>query len=198
MAENYFLAGSRKILTANEDQSEMQLERDQKHDAKTKALLREQEPIIAELRTVGITDADIGQLMMRAVPYSQALPVILKHMLMPYSERIRGTLARCLAVTDAKYLWPILLEEYKIAIDTGPLGYKDGLAVALAALASDENFVDVENIMREPANGESRVYLIRFLKKSKNQSARELLSQLENDDELRAEIISGRRKMRFR
>src|SRR5882757_1807191 len=63
----------------------------------------EQVPIVAELLEAGIQIHYLSDLIMRTVPYPTAIPILLKHLRIPYSDVTRETLARILAVPDAGF-----------------------------------------------------------------------------------------------
>ncbi|HET9710578.1 MAG TPA: hypothetical protein VFP64_01810, partial [Pyrinomonadaceae bacterium] len=65
---------------------------------------------------------------------------------------------------------------------------KDGLAVALAAIADDETIGDIISLTNDSRNGPSRLLLLKSLGRSSDPKARQTLIQLQNDPELTKEI----------
>jgi HEAT repeat protein len=119
-----------------------------------------------------------------STPYPAALPILLEHLDRPYPDRVREGIARALAVRDAKFGWETLVRIYR----EEPSGSdaKDGLAVALAAVADDDVVEELISLARDPAHGESRILLLRGLKRSRAPQARAAL------EELSAEPMVGR------
>jgi hypothetical protein len=99
----------------------------------------EQAPLLKELASVRVHYETLGRMLNSAGPYEAAIPILLAHLEKPYSIPTRETIARCLAVPDARYAWPKLVELYRrepAVGERGMKGAKDGLAVALAATAT--------------------------------------------------------------
>ena len=135
--------------------------------------------------------------------YAEAIPVLLRHLLLPYSDRTREGIARALAVPTARTAWPTLVEEYRKApMGMGPrapgeaeelrLGAKDGLACALAATATEDVMPELVALAKDPSHGPSRCLFLSALKRSKSDMARAALKELASDPDLKKEIASWR------
>jgi hypothetical protein len=133
--------------------------------------------------------------------YPEVVPILLKHLILPYSDRTREGLARSLAVPEAREAWPTLVAEYRKApmgvgiIAPGDtkelkLGYKDGLACALSAIVTDATLGELIEIAKDREQGPSRVLLLSALKKSKSTTAKQALKDLATDPDLKVEITS--------
>ncbi len=166
-----------------------------KEIAEREARLRiEEKPLLADLRSVGWNVETVWDLVNTSAKYTEAIPVLLNHLLLPYSDTIRGGIARSLAVPEAREAWHTLAREYRNAPKADGLGAQHGLAVALAATASDEVLGELIELAKDRAFGESRVLLLSALKRSKNVAVREALKQLSSDPDLKKEIASWRRR----
>jgi hypothetical protein len=160
----------------------------------------EEEPILAELREAGWDVKSVWDLLSSSAKYEDAIPILLKHLQLPYSDRIREGIARALAVPYARHAWPILVAEFKNA----PMGEKDGillcakdaLAVALAATATDAVVEELIALAKDRSHGTSRILLLSALRKSKNASAKKALEELSSDPDLAIEIASWHKKRR--
>jgi len=172
-------------------------------------LQAEQRPIVKELAEVGIEVGSLSDLIMRRVPYPTAIPVLLRHLVRPYSDVTRETIARSLAVPEPEVqkAWPILVEEYRKAQmgrgivapgDTKdyPLHAKDGLAVALSATVTDATVNELIALAKNPSLGGSRVLLLRGIRKSRNPAAKQAIEELASDPALAKEIASWRKGRR--
>lgn len=163
----------------------------------------EQRPIVKELAEIGIEVGSLSDLIMTRVPYPAAIPVLLKHLIQPYSDVTRETIARSLAVPDpeVRKAWPVLVREYRKApVGLGtvapgdtkeyPLHAKDGLAVALSATVTDATIDELVALAKDSSLGESRVLLLRGIRKSKNPVAKRAIKELASDPTLAKEIAS--------
>jgi len=141
----------------------------------------EEEPILADLRVVGWDVKSVWDLVQTRSRYSDAIPVLFKHLLRPYSDRIREGIARALAVVEPEVskAWPTLAEEFRKApmgwgiIARGDareyrLGTKDGLAHALSVAVTNETLPALIALAKDRMQGESRVLLLSGLRKSKD------------------------------
>jgi hypothetical protein len=168
------------------------------------AVKTEQAPILEDLRRVGCHVESVWDLVNTSKPYPEALPILVKHLTLPYSDRTREGIARALAVKPARFAWPNLVEEYckaptgwgiKSAAESEParLGVKDGLAVALSVTVTDETMPELIELLRDRSHGEYRVLLLFGLKRSKNPLVLEAIDELADDPDLAKEIASWRR-----
>ncbi|MBR1211812.1 hypothetical protein [Bradyrhizobium sp. JYMT SZCCT0180] len=183
--------------------------REQERLASVARIRAEAAPLFAELQTAGLKIQSVGDLIAVAERYEAAIPVLLKHLQMPYSDVFRETIARSLAVPEAEVrkAWPMLVEEYRKAPIgwgiKGPgdtkefrLGAKDGLACALSVAVTDETLEELIAIAKDPKQGKSRVLLLSALKKrrDKNPLAKQAIAELANDPDLKDEIASWRKR----
>jgi hypothetical protein len=172
-----------------------QRERDRVFRERIIELRVEQARLLDELRESGLDIHLVAELLTLRTSYSQAIPILLRHLLLPYSEATRETIARALAIrNDPEVLkaWPILLAEYikTPSVPGKSSGAKMGLAVALSAVATDAVIGDVVSAAKERSNGVSRILLLSALKRSKNASAQQALIDLASDPELEKEIAA--------
>lgn len=179
--------------------------REQNRQARSARLRIEERPILADLRAVGWDVGSVWDLVNSRSSYSDAIPVLLKHLMHPYSDRTREGIARALAVPEpeVRKAWPFLAREYCNApigfgivapgdTEEFQLGAKDGLACTLSAAATDETLEQLIEITKDRIHGESRLLLLSALRKSKNPLARKALRELARDSDLAKEIASWR------
>ena len=160
----------------------------------------EDEPILAELHEVGVDVKSTWDLINTSTRHEEAIPILLKHLQLPHSDRIREGIARALAVPEARYAWPTLVAEFKKApmgLENGKLlCAKDGLAIALAATATDAVIEELIALAKDRSHGNYRLFLLSALRKSKNPLARQALDQLASDPDLADEIAKWKKKKR--
>lgn len=186
---------------------EINRERERERERRLVRSRIEQEPILKELRGVGWNVKSVWELVNTSTRYAEAIPILLKHLSLPYSDRTREGIARSLAVPEpeVRKAWPMLVEEYRKA----PMGWgikdpgsteelrlsaKDGLACALAVAVTDETMQELIDIIKDPRHGEYRVLLLSALRKSKMPIAKQAIEELASDPDLKKEIASWRRK----
>lgn len=181
--------------------------RDQDRVERVARMRSEQAPLLAELKSVGLEIKSVSDLINASERYEQAVPILLKHLMMPYSDVTRETIARSLARPEAAVqdAWPILVEEYRKA----PMGWgikgpgdtkefrlaaKDGLACALSVAVTEETLSELIALAKDSALGESRVLLLSALKqrRNKNPLVKQAIEELASDPELAKEIGSWR------
>ena len=117
----------------------------------------------------------------------QAVPFLLSHLAQPYSSPIREGIARALGAPAALREWTVLVTRYELERDAR---VKDGIAAALSAIADDTVINSLIALVLAPANGPSRLLLLRALAKSRDPKARDAMLKLRGDplfeDELKA------------
>ncbi|WP_374413573.1 hypothetical protein [Hydrogenophaga sp.] len=186
---------------------ELNKSRQQERAQRSARLKLEEEPILLDLQRAGYNVTSVWDFVNMPTVYSGAIPILLKHLLLPYFDRTREGIARSLAVADPEVqrAWPILVDQYcRAPIGFGViapgdtkeyrLGAKDGLACALSAAVTDETLSELIDIARERIHGESRVLLLAALRRSKSPLAKRALKDFAGDPDLAKEIISWRDK----
>lgn len=162
--------------------------------ARRAAQLRmEEEPLTQDLRTAGFPVASVWDLVNSPNTYGRAVPTLLHHLGLAYSDPIREGIARALAMPDAKPAWSRLVSEFR---QTSSKRVKDGLAVALAALASEQTLEELFGLLTDPSHGPSRLLLLSGVWKRRSSRAREIIEELSSDP-LFAKEIASRRKRRL-
>jgi hypothetical protein len=177
--------------------------REAKRQASVARLQAESAPIVMDLQAVGLRIQSIDELMKISGRYDQAIPVLLHHLQLPYSDLVKSAIARALAVPEplVRDAWSVLVEAYRKApIGRGivakgdteefRLGSKDALACVLAVAATEETIAEVIDLLKDPTQGESRVLLLSALRASKNPIVQKTIDDLSHDPQLREEIAS--------
>jgi hypothetical protein len=158
----------------------------------------EEQPLLADLRRIGLSLDSVWDLVNMSMPYREALPILMEHLTRPYSDRTMEGIARALAVPDARSAWPLLVTQYRKArtgVEDGIiLGAKGGLAAALSATATDDVIDELIGLAKDRSNGSSRVLLLRGLRKSKMPQAKAALDDLASDPDLEKEIASWNKR----
>ena len=146
---------------------------------------RAEAPLVAELRAAGVMVASAWDLVNTAVPYPDALPILLEHLEKPYPAAVREGIARALAVREAHFGWAVLMRLYRNETD---VRVKDGMAVAIAGATSADTIKEVVALVRDTRQGPSRVLLLRALERSSDEGVRAALVELSTDPDLKKEI----------
>jgi hypothetical protein len=189
--------GARDLMEQLQNDPEYQRrvrEADATFEASAQELDRAEKPIVADLRNVGVDVDSVWALVETSVPYPDALPVLLKHLMLGgYPDRVMEDLGRALAVKPAVFAWGELRELYLKAEGQGE---KQGLAVALAASATSEQLDALIELAVESSHGSTRIFFLRPIKRLGGQRGREVLETLRSDPalgkEARALLKSGR------
>jgi hypothetical protein len=149
-------------------------------------LSRAEAPLVQALAEVGLKVKSVWDLVNRATRrYPEAVPVLLDHLQRPYPDPIREGIARALTVAEARSHWDVLTKLY--AEEQGRRT-KDGLAVAISGIATDDVIGDVIALARDRKHGTSRGLLLFALERSKDPRAQQALMELGTDIQLRKEI----------
>jgi hypothetical protein len=169
-----------------------QARQEEEHQKRVARLREVEAPLVEELRAVGCAVDSVWDLIPKysrtkkvLAPYPQALPILLEHLLKPYPGAVREGIARALGVPNARFAWPSLIQQYLVEQDPRT---KDGLAVALAGVAGDDQLEDIIALAMDTLQGPSRVLLLEVLERSKEPRGQAALVGLRNDPELREEI----------
>lgn len=167
----------------------------------------EQESLLAEIQAAGLKIRFVSDLISMSARYERAIPILLKHLQMEYSDVTKETIARALAVPEPEVqkAWPMLVEQYKKA-PTGQglkapgdtkeyrLSAKNGLACTLSVAVTEATMGELVELLKDPANGESRILMLSAIRRSTNPIAKQAREELAMDPELSREIASWKRK----
>ena len=178
-------------LVADPEFVARQKRRDQELTEREARFRTEEEPILADLRRVGIAAESAWDLVNTSTPYPEALPILLEHLQRPYSDVVRGGIARSLAVYDARPFWPVLVREFRKVPPAGEgqgLGAKDGLAVALSVIATEAVMDELIALAKDRSQGSSRIFFVKPLMRSKSEAAKRAIEELSSDPQLEKEI----------
>ena len=167
---------------------QMQAEKAEKRLADVARYRINEAPLLKDLEKAGWSLESVWDLVNTSKPYPELIPILLSHLTRQYLDRVREGIARALAVTDAAVAWPMLRAEYENSpVDSG---FKDGLAVALAATSNENVISELAALAKNSANGSSRVLLLSGLRRSRSLVARAALAELKDDPALAKEIRS--------
>ncbi|MDR6872189.1 hypothetical protein J2Y55_003205 [Bosea sp. BE125] len=148
----------------------------------------EQNSILIELKEEGFNFESVWELVNSSNNYAILIPILLRHLSIDYSDRTKEAIARSLAVPDASYAWSTILNEYKNS--NAGTGFKNGLATAISVICSDEFIDEISNLLDDKRHGDSRLLILRGLKKLKSAKARYIIDKLSNDPDFSKEINS--------
>ena len=180
-----------------------QLEKDQEYQRKKAAFDAEvqeratvlrtaEQPIVADLRAVGVEIDSVWDLVNTTEPYPAALPVLMEHLEGGgYPDRVMESLGRALAVKPSVVFWDRLKARYLAPRNPGE---EDGAAVAVAACATEAQRDDLLDFLGAE-RGDSRIYFIGPILRVGGARGREVVERLRQDPvfgkEVRA-LLAGR------
>lgn len=156
---------------------------------------RAEAPLVQELCAAGLSVQSVWDFANGKVDptlHARAVPILLSHLQRAYPDAIRDGISRALAIPSAQFAWPVLVEMYRQE-QAGRT--KDGLAVALAAIACDETMGELIALTNDPKNGASRLLLLGALERSSDAAARKALIELAADPQLIKEVRLALRRL---
>lgn len=161
--------------------------------AVARALREAEQPVVSDLRAVGVDVSSVWDLVNTSDPYPAALPVLLEHMERGgYPDRVMESLGRALAVKPSVAAWERLKALY---LAPRSAGEEEGAAVALAACATSAQFDDLARLALLESRGPSRIYFVRPLLAVGAEQGRRLVASLRADETLGKEasaLLAGR------
>lgn len=173
--------------------------RDAEFRYKRDQLLLEQLPIIKDLQAVGVDYENLGDMLHSHHPYPAAIPILLKHLQLPYSDSLRAMIARCLATKEAVFAWDFLVDAYRkepLTREERDSRTKDGLAAAISATMAPNRIEDLITLISDSDQGPSRVLLLSPLRRrAKNVRIRQVLEKFISDPDLEKEIKAWRQQL---
>jgi hypothetical protein len=146
------------------------------------------QPIVADLRAVGVQVESVWDLVNTSEPYFAALPVLMEHFERGgYPDRVMESVGRALAVKPSVAYWDRLKARYVGARSSGE---EEGAAIALAACVTKAQVADLIGLLDLEERGESRVYFLRPIKRLGGEAGKRVLTSLVDDPELGKEAAA--------
>lgn len=157
-----------------------------------------EQPIIRDLRDVGIIVDSLWDLVNPPELCPEALPVLMEHLERGgYPERIMERLGRALAVKPSVTYWTRLRQRF---LESRDAGEETGAAVALAACAGKDQVDDLISLLSVEAKGDNRLFFVRPILRLGGDRGRDLVESLRDDPVFgkEATALLARRKPRRR
>ncbi len=105
--------------------------------------------------------------------------MLLKHLRQGgYPDRVMESIARALAVRPAAFAWEMFRDLYLEAKGRGEV---EGLAVALAASATNNHLDGLIKLLDEGGRGDTRIHFLRAIKRVGGKRGREVLRSLRDN-----------------
>jgi hypothetical protein len=147
---------------------------------------REQAELLAELKGIGVQVASVWDLVNTADKYPAAIPILLRHLAVPYSKRIKEGIVRALTVD---YAGPDVLRElikqFQEQSDHSANSLKWVLGNAISQVATPADAETVIGLAIDPVHGGARDMITQRLPRVVKNKARlhEVLQHLLRDKE---------------
>lgn len=168
-----------KELLADPDYVERVRVAEEERNARAQVLRNAEQPIISDLRAAGVDVSSVWDLVNTAVPYPNALPILLEHLERGgYPDRVMESMARALAVKPAVFAWDRLLRLYLQANGSREVM---GLGVALRAIAKKEHVDTLIGLVKDEARGETRGLFIGPILRYGGERGLQVIESLRND-----------------
>lgn len=175
-------------LAADQNFQAAAAERDRELRARATKWRDAERPIIEELNLAGIQVESVWDLVNTDEPYPAALPILLDHLEKSgYPDRVMEGLGRALAVQPAVSFWNRLKTAYLTA--EGPEA-REGIAVALAAIATKAQLDDLIQLLSVVERGPSRIFFLRPIQQLGGERGRMALESLTSDPTLGSEATA--------
>jgi hypothetical protein len=150
-------------------------------------------PILADLASVGIITDDVWKVRTEKKENAKAIPILLDHLQRAYPSIIRAGIAQSLAVRATRKIgWKVLVDEYR-KTDISDDHVKQSIAAALAGASDDSVMNELIALAKDKSQGDSRILMLRGIRRSRRPEARQAIEELANDPDLAKEIKSWRK-----
>jgi hypothetical protein len=147
---------------------------------------REQAQLLADLTVIGIGIESVWDLVNTAEKYPAAIPVLLRHLTLPYHKRIKEGIIRALTVNYAgPEVLRELIKQFCEQTDNSPNSLKWVLGNAISEVAMPTDAETVIALATDPRHGEARDLITQRLPRVVKNKARlnEVLQHLMRDNQ---------------
>ena len=156
---------------------------------------REEAPLRLELKERGIHVHSVWDFVNTAEKYPAAIPVLLRHMSLPHSERIKEGIVRALTVNYAgPDVLAELIRQFRNETDDRPNSLKWVLGNAISEVATPADAETIISLALDPSHGRSRDAITQRLPRVVKDKSRlrQVLQLLQRDEQTKspAELAS--------
>lgn len=141
----------------------------------------ESRELLNDLAAVGLPVRSVWDLADYRDDHPAAVTVLLKHLGVRYPGRIREGIGRALGGPSARPHFAFLIDQF---IQTDDEHLRRGLSVAIARLALQKDFPQVEALIRNRSYGKERSFLVAYVRRCRLAEAERLLSELLDDPDI--------------
>jgi hypothetical protein len=162
-------------------------ERDARLKEAQEQFRREEAPLLMDLKNVGIDVDSVWDFVNTADKYPAAIPVLLRHVTLPYHERIKEGIVRALTVN---YAGPdvlcVLIRQFRNETDDRANSLKWVLGNAISEVATPADADTIVGLATDPSHGEARDMITQRLPRVVKDKARlrEILQKLMLDKQV--------------
>jgi len=162
-------------------------ERQARHKERMEQFREEQAKLLADLKDAGVHVASVWDFVNTADKYPAAIPVLLRHLVVPYSKRIKEGIVRALTVD---YAGPDVLcelvKQFREQNDDSANSLKWVLGNAISEVATPADAKTMIGLATDPAHGEARDMITQRLPRVVKNKARlrEVLQHLVQDQQM--------------
>ena len=170
------------VRKSNKTQAEIQ-EKEEVRIALEAAYAEDEKPLVDDLVNAGFSVASSWDLVNTKSSYKAAIPILIEHLSRPYHVKNREGMVRALAVKEAKGVaCGAIIDEYHKA-PKNDFHYRWTLGNTMAVIITADFIDEVEKIVRDESNGESRHMFVAALGNTKSPRAKDILQQLLKDQD---------------
>jgi hypothetical protein len=155
---------------------------------------QDEAPVVADLHKSGVMVKSVWDIVNAKASFPAALPVLLKHLHLPYPDAVREGCARGMSERAANFAWRDLVSLYE-ATDNADNRVKDGLAIALAGAVGPDELEELVALIRDKRHGGSRLILMVGLRLLPEQAQLELFDEFSRDQEIAPEAVEQAKKL---
>jgi hypothetical protein len=152
------------------------------------AVLKEEEkPLLLDLKNVGVSVETVWDLVNTSELYPHAVQILVRHLSIPYSLRIKEGIVRALTVPyGGELALRALVEEFKRQNENSEVSLKWVLGNAIAAVATSTNADALIELVLDQSNGKARSMIVLALPKVVKDKARlrNILRDLAHDGDV--------------
>jgi hypothetical protein len=165
--------------------------REAERELRKERLRKELVPLVEEVRALGLVVDSLWELKQRPSDLRAAFPVLLRHLKRPYSKDALWSIANAFETREARPYWDAIVSLYEGTTDdpeTREETWRSRLASAISEMAAKSDLPVLERLLRNPALGEGRLFLIHTVIKFGKDKGWALLRELARDPGLSKEI----------
>ncbi len=163
-----------------------------------KRIQAEQKELIRDMAEKGFVISSVWDLVNSGNTYEKGIPILVKHLAMPYSSKVKEGIVRALAVKEAKGKANMSLIHLYHNLPKSEYSLRWAIGNTISVLVTKNDIESILTIVSNRDNGSSRQMFIKALTKFSSDKVVDVLLSILFDEDVTLQVLSALEKLKVK